>query len=358
MRPTVGVVLGTRPEVIKLAPLIRRLRETGWCRDVIIVSGQHGDLVRQALADWSIEAPDIPPPPTGHTDPTELVDILAARLRESMAPLGLSFVLVQGDTATALAGAKAAATLGIPVGHVEAGLRTYDLEHPFPEEMYRQAIARLARLHFAPTPVSEQNLLAEGIEAEWIAVTGNTVVDALLQRGPPLPKTTTRQPLALVTLHRRELIPNLDTVIEGLRRVLERNADLRLMIPLHPNPAFGGPLRAGVGWHSRVSIVEPMTHSDFLNLLTQVALVITDSGGVQEEAAILGVPLVIVRRVTERPEVLANGRSVIAGFAPAAIEEAVARVRAVGPALEYSWLLGDGRAAVRIEDRLRSFLRA
>jgi len=358
MKPTIGMVLGTRPEVIKLAPLILRLRDAGWCRDLTVISGQHGDLARQALADWGLDASNMPPLPTGHADPLELVDILASRLRALIAPLDLSIALVQGDTATALAGARAAATLGIPVGHVEAGLRTYDLANPYPEEMYRQAIALIAQLHFAPTAISEQNLLGEGIGTEQIAVTGNTVVDALLQRGPPLPATRTCQPLALVTLHRRELVPNLASVLEGLRRVLETNRDLRLLLPLHPNPTFAAPLRAGLGQHPRVSIVAPMAHSEFLELLPQVSVVITDSGGVQEEAATLGVPLVIVRRVTERPEVLENGRSMIAGFEPSAIQDAVARVRALGPAPDYSCVLGDGSAAMRIEQRLRLFLRA
>jgi len=356
MTPTIAVAMGTRPEVIKLAPVIERLRDAGWCSVVLVASGQHGDLLPQTLAACGLHVPCIPPAPVGQHGPRELVDALSDRLRPMLARRGLSLVLVHGDTATALAGARAAADLGIPVGHVEAGLRTYDIDHPFPEEMHRQAIAKLARLHFAPTQAAAANLMREGIPADAIAITGNTVVDALLREAAlPAPPPTAER-LAVVTLHRRELKPHLDQVVAGLLAVIEAHADLRMVIPIHPNPAVSAPLTAAFAAHSRVDIVPPLPHAVFLGLLRRAAVVITDSGGVQEEAATLGVPLVIVRKVTERPEVLASARSAVVGFQPAAIDRAVAHALTLARSAGYDWVVGNGRAAALIESRLRLFL--
>lgn len=361
----IGVVLGTRPEVIKMAPVIERLRDAGWCRVTLLPSGQHGALLRQAFADAGFDAgldgasggpaPPLPaplpaPPPS---DPARLVDALARRLRTLMEKGAFDLVLVHGDTASALAGAQAAAALGIAVGHVEAGLRTYDLKNPFPEEGHRQSIARLASLHFAPTPGAAENLRREGIPDERILVTGNTIVDALRRIAPVTPDRPAAG-AALVTLHRRELLPHLPAVLDGLRDALRRYADLRLVLPVHPNPAVAAPLRAAFGTEPRVALVEPLPHPQFLGLLQRARLVVTDSGGVQEEAAVLGVPLVIVRRVTERPEVLESGRAVLTGFDPAAIAAAIGWALALPPAgpgraTPSAALLGDGRASLRIE---------
>jgi len=354
MRLCVGVVIGTRPEVIKLIPVIDRLHDAGWSRVVLLPSGQHGHLLRQALAQYGLDQLEVPPPPTTN-HPAELVDILAERLRTSMAHCRPDIVLVQGDTATALAGARIAAELGIPVAHVEAGLRTYDLDQPFPEESNRQAISRLASLHFAPTAGAAANLIRESIPAASVFVTGNTIVDALARTVPDSSVEPADRPIAVVTLHRRELAPHVERVVSGLQDVLEDHDELHMVIPVHPNPAISATLRSAFGTHDRVDIVAPLPHARFVSLLRKAAVVITDSGGVQEEAAILGVPLVVARRVTERPEVLEGSRAIMAGYDSNSIRMAVNRALRMSPNRDRNELLGDGHAAVHIERCLQTF---
>jgi len=354
MRPCVGVVMGTRPEVIKLIPVIDRLHDAGWSRVILLVSGQHSHLLRQALAQYSLDQLEVPPPPTT-SHPAELVGILAERLRTSMAHCRPDIVLVQGDTATALAGAKVAAELGIPVAHVEAGLRTYDLDQPFPEEFNRQAISRLASLHFAPTAGAAANLVRESIPAASVFVTGNTIVDALARTIPNSSAEPANRSIAVVTLHRRELAPYVDQVVSGLQNVLEDHDELQMVIPVHPNPAIGATLRSAFGANERVDIVAPLPHARFVSLLRQAAVVITDSGGVQEEAAVLGVPLVVARRVTERPEVLEGNRAIVAGYDSNSIRMASNRALRMSPNKDRNELFGDGRAAVHIERCLQTF---
>jgi UDP-N-acetylglucosamine 2-epimerase (non-hydrolysing) len=353
---TIGVIFGTRPEVIKLVPVIERLRATDWCQVALLPSGQHGHLLRQAMSECGLENLPLPPPPPPQ-DPARLVRTLAERLRAMLEGVCPDMVLVHGDTATALAGAEAAVELHIPVGHVEAGLRTYDLDHPYPEEHHRQTIARLARLHFAPTPAAAGNLLNEGVDPSTVLMTGNTIVDMLqrvrLATASPYPDT---ERLAIVTLHRRELLPHLDKVVAGLHAAVDSHPELRVVIPLHTNPAVAEPLRAAFGHHPRVDVIPALPYPQFLGLLSNASVVVTDSGGVQEEASILGVPLVIARQVTERPEVLMNGRAVVAGFDAGAIRNAVFWALGLGPATGRDDFLGDGRAAERIEQGLKDFL--
>jgi UDP-N-acetylglucosamine 2-epimerase (non-hydrolysing) len=208
MKPCLGIVLGTRPEVIKLPPVVHRLRVAGWCRVAVLPSGQHGHMLRQALAGCRMSDVDVPPPPPPTSDPAQQVERLAGTLGQAIARARPDAVLVQGDTATALAGAIAAARFDIPVCHVEAGLRTHDLRQPYPEEGNRRAIARLARLHFAPTPLAAANLLDEGCPADRVFVTGNTIVDAMLGAHPASTSPERVRPFGIVTLHRRELLPH------------------------------------------------------------------------------------------------------------------------------------------------------
>jgi UDP-N-acetylglucosamine 2-epimerase (non-hydrolysing) len=357
MKPCIAIVMGTRPEVIKLAPVVARLRAAGWCRVAPIYSGQQAELVRQTLAEFGLAAGDVPSPPACTGDPVELVNRLSDQLRPALSSLKSDFVLVHGDTATALAGARTAVRLGLNVGHVEAGLRTYDLQHPFPEEGHRQAIAKLARVHFAPTPVAAANLAREGIAASAVMMTGNTIVDAMSPRVSTLRETSSATPLAIVTLHRRELAPHLVSVLRGLSMVLQRQQNLFMIVPAHPNPAITVPLRAALGDHHRVSIVAPLPHMRFLDLLQRAAVVITDSGGVQEEAAILGIPLVVVRQVTERPEILDNGLSRVTGFGSQALVDGVSWALSQGRVETRAAGFGDGRASDRIEQGLHLLLR-
>jgi UDP-N-acetylglucosamine 2-epimerase (non-hydrolysing) len=353
----IGIVFGTRPEVIKLVPVIARLRAADWCKLALLPTGQHGHLLRQAMSECGLPPMPLPPPPLLH-DPARLVRTLTQRARLMFDTVRPRLVLVHGDTATALAGAQAAVELGIPVGHVEAGLRTYDLQNPYPEEQNRQTIARLAQLHFAPTPAARCNLLGEGIAPASVFMTGNTTVDMLqsvrLAAGAPI---RDGERLAVVTLHRRELVPSIDQVVAGLSSAVECHPDLRVVIPLHHNPAIAQPLRAAFGHHPRIELIAALPYPKFLALLASASVVVTDSGGVQEEAAILGVPLVVARRLTERPEVLTSGRGVVTGFDAAAIQQAVGWALGLGPATGLADdSLGDGHAADRIEMVLKDFL--
>lgn len=355
-KPCIGVVLGTRPEALKLAPIVHRLREAGWSRVEVLASGQQGALVRQALASCRIYGIQIPR--IAALDSDRQVDALGDALRPSMARTHPDGIVVHGDTATALAGARVAVQLGIPVFHVEAGLRTHDLRQPYPEEAHRCAIAKLAALHFAPTPIASANLLDEGVPAENVFVTGNTIVDVLM-RGDRRRRTRVRvPPIGVVTLHRRELRPHLDSVITGIERVLQDHAGLTLIIPAHPNPHISDPLVRTFRTQARAHIVPPLPHGRFLALLARASVVITDSGGVQEEAALLGVPLVIARNLTERPEVLFGGRAIVAGYDGERIREAVDAALKWAPSLCSTQMLGDGQAALRIEQHLFRFFSA
>jgi UDP-N-acetylglucosamine 2-epimerase (non-hydrolysing) len=351
MTPSIAIVIGTRPEAIKLTPVIQRLRAAAWPRVVVLPSGQHGDELLRVLGECQLEYDGMPPPP-GVATPDELVAHLTKGLQARLASHKPDFVLVHGDTASAMAGALAATSLDIRLGHVEAGLRTYDLQHPYPEESYRQAIARLARLHFAPTEAAAANLRREGVPPKTIFVTGNTIVDRIRQLRVDDASDTPTEAFLLATLHRRELAPFLDDVVEGLGRVLAARPEFRILMPAHPSPTISQPLRRTLGRHPRVKIVPPLPHLAFLDLMRRAAVVITDSGGVQEEAAVLGAPLVVVRRTTERPEAVQDGRAIIAGFGPAeiaaAVDVAIRSPRGLG-----SVALGDGYAAARIVQILK-----
>jgi UDP-N-acetylglucosamine 2-epimerase (non-hydrolysing) len=346
--------MGTRPEVIKLSPVIGRLRMAGWCRLVQLNSGQQGALLQRTLAEFGLEHEHVAPGAAQH--PVVLVEMLAARLRPAMARARPDIVLVHGDTATALAGTQAAVELGIPVGHVEAGLRTYNLEHPFPEEGHRQAIARLASLHFAPTTAAMENLIREGVDPSSVLLTGNTVVDAMNgEDAAPSARERAANPVALVTLHRRELAPFVNSVIDGLAKALDDHPELAVILPAHPNPTISAPLRAAFGSHPQVDIVQPLPHAQFLAQLAKASLVMTDSGGVQEEAATLGIPLVVAREVTERPEILTNGRAIVAGFDAETLRRAIGWALKLPRAAGRHATFGDGRASDRIEMRLKAF---
>ncbi len=359
MKRCIAIVLGTRPEAIKLLPVIERLSSASWCRLELVASGQQGPLLRQALAATAWRDLDIPAVPPHAPDATSRLGLLADQLRPRLASLRPDVVVVHGDTATAMAGAQVAQALGLRIAHVEAGLRTYDLAHPYPEEAYRQAIARLGWLHFAPTQASADNLVREGVPAGQVVVTGNTIVDTLLRDGLPADAAFRGDgacQLAIVTLHRQELEPQLGGVVEGLLGALSDHADLQLRIPTHPNLAVTRSLQRALAGQERVHWFEPLPHAGFLALLRRADVVITDSGGVQEEASVLGIPMVVVRKATERPEVMAGGRARLTGFDAQALRGAVTWALQLGPFQGMSGWLGDGQAAVRIAQTLSQAL--
>ncbi len=312
----VVVVLGTRPEAIKLAPVVWALRESPDAECVIVSTGQHREMLDSMLAAFGIE-PDIE---LAAMRPRQSLSGLTALLVES---LGSTFrdeqpdaVLVQGDTTSAFCGALAAFYEDIPVGHVEAGLRTGNLRSPFPEEANRKLVGTLAQWHFCPTHISRQNLIDEGVPSERIFVTGNTVIDALLwargQSGGQIPPKT-RPRRILLTLHRRE---NQGEAMRGLAmaiRDLAVRGDVDVVFPVHLNPAVRDvvlPVLSGV---DGIHLCEPLGYFAFVDALDSADLVLTDSGGLQEEAPSLGKPVLVLRDTTERPEAVSAGVARLVG---------------------------------------------
>jgi len=362
---TVLVILGTRPEAIKLAPVVQELRRRQGIRVVVVATGQHQVLARQALGVFGLK-PD--------------VALEAARAGSSLAASGASIlsavdgvlgthqadvVVVQGDTTSALMGGLAAFHRGVPVAHVEAGLRTGSMTSPFPEEMNRRLLSHLASIHFAPTIRAAEALVAEGVSVETVCVTGNTVVDALREirlsaeyRKGKLPITLKPQErLLLVTVHRRENFgAPLDGICTAVATIAERHGDVQIVIPVHPNPVVRRTINARLGSTAGVSLVEPLDYPSFISLLEASWLVLTDSGGVQEEAPVLGVPVVVLRSNTERQEALDEGVAWLVGTDPEGIVRAVtgllADPSAYAEAAHEVSPFGDGHAAARVVDAL------
>jgi len=377
---TVALIVGTRPEAIKMAPVYQALRASTRLRPVLLATAQHRQMLDQALADLGLRADhDLDLMQAGQTLPALTGRVLAS-VGGWLGAHRPDLVLVQGDTTTVLGSALAAFYAGIPVGHVEAGLRTASLRSPFPEEMNRRVTSTLARWHFCPTEGARANLLREGHPAAQCHVTGNTVVDALLgarerSRLAPgeLPAFAARlglsagfaarhlvpggAPWVLVTGHRRESFGGgFERICEALRRLADAHPDLGIVYPVHLNPQVQEPVRRLLGGHPRVELIAPAGYLDFIRLLDRAAFVLTDSGGVQEEAPSLGKPVLVLREDTERPEGVAAGTCVLVGTDPARIVAEATRLL-VDPA-EYARRsglrnpYGDGQAA----DRIRGIL--
>jgi UDP-N-acetylglucosamine 2-epimerase (non-hydrolysing) len=354
------VLLGTRPEAIKLGPVILALRAAGTPASVV-ATGQHAELARQALAMFGIQPDrDLELMREGQTLDYVLGSAVEAigRLFDEQRPRA---VLVQGDTTSMLGAALTAFHHRIPVGHVEAGLRSGNMDHPFPEEMNRRAASVVARWHFAPTERSAANLRAEGIEA-GIHVTGNTVVDALRimrERGvigasPATADLLDGRPYLIATAHRRESWGGGIAAIAGaLREVLDAEPELHLLFITHPNPVARQPVTDALAAHPRARVLDWIAYGEFLALLDGALFAVSDSGGVQEEGATLGIPVLVTRTTTERPEGVDAGASALVGTDRETVRDAVrallhdadrmGAMRAAG-----ANLYGDGRAAERI----------
>jgi UDP-N-acetylglucosamine 2-epimerase (non-hydrolysing) len=361
------VVFGTRAEAIKLCVLIRRLQSSPNHFDVrTCVTAQHRSMLDQVLRTFEVTPDyDLNLMREGQTLGGSTAAVLAA-LDPVLAEELPDLVLVQGDTTTAFAAALAAFYARIPVGHVEAGLRSGDTSSPFPEEINRQFIGRLATLHFAATPGAFLNLCQEGVAASAITVTGNTVVDAVhyvrgaLAQGL-LPQKTwpfldPRRKLIVATAHRRESFgPGLARMCEALA-TLSRRDDVQVVFPVHRNPAVWWEVRRLLGCCPRIHLCEPLEYSAFLSLLSRSHLVLTDSGGIQEEAPSLGKPLLVMRRNTERPEGLEAGVAKLVGTDPAVIVAEAARLLddpvLHGRMTQARNPYGDGKACQRIVNAL------
>jgi UDP-N-acetylglucosamine 2-epimerase (non-hydrolysing) len=320
----VHLIAGTRPEAVKLAPVVTAMREAGLLRPVLVASGQHPVMVNQALAAFDL-APDVTLLVDRNTgSQAELLTAMIRQLDELWAERAPAAVIVQGDTTTSLAGALAAFWRRIPVVHLEAGLRSGDLDSPFPEEANRRLVAQVAALHLAPTPLAAMNLLDENIATGDVLITGNTVVDAALAvaaRKLPYENAAVAQSrsadgnrLVLVTAHRRESWGEpLERILAAVAELVAKYQDIDVILPTHPNPAVRQQVEAALGGIERVTVTGPLPYPDLSRLLSEAYLVLTDSGGIQEEAPSFGVPALVLRDVTERVESLDAGCAKLVG---------------------------------------------
>jgi len=366
------IIFGTRPEAIKLAPLAEALRTMPGGREpVLCVTGQHRGLLDQVLEIFQLKpAYDLDLMTPGQTLVQSCSRILAG-LEPVLEEAKPDFVLVQGDTTTAFAGALAAFYHGVPVGHVEAGLRTGDLRQPFPEEANRVLASRIATLHFAATEWAARNLLREGAGPDGVFVTGNTGVDAVLaavarlESGALRPRVRPEWPadrkMVLVTAHRRESFgQGFERICDALEQ-LSRRGDTHLIYPVHPNPNVRRVVDRRLAGNSAVTLLDPLDYVSFVDLMRRSHFLITDSGGVQEEGPSLGKPILVLRDKTERPEAVEAGTVRLVGTATAKIlsesnlllddgEEYARRSRVHNP-------YGDGRASERIAGHIDKYFK-
>ncbi len=310
----VAIVAGTRPEVVKLAPVRAMLNAGGGFEVCWVSTEQQSTLNEQALAVFGIEPEArLSPPGEGESLGARFAHVMGV-LDKAFARLQPDLVIVQGDTSSTAAGAMAAFARQIPVAHVEAGLRTFDLDTPFPEEGWRCVVGQLAAVHFAPTPQAAENLLRCGVPADRINMTGNTGIDSVRLAAPSLVIDPPVGRRITATLHRREhWDASLDHVMEALLDIRDRTPDLEVVFVSHANPALKSRVMAHLAGQERVRVADPMDYMDFLALLKGSSLVLSDSGGVQEEATVLGVPALILRDSTERPEAITAGVSRLVG---------------------------------------------
>ena len=365
-QPRVTIVLGTRPEAIKLAPVIRTFQACDALNTRVVLTGQHREMVTQVMDLFGLKADQDLNLMTPRQTLTHVTCAALQGLREDFQAYPPGMVLVQGDTTTAFAAGLAAFYEQIPVGHVEAGLRTDNLLDPFPEEANRRLLSQIATLHFAPTMKAEANLKASGVVGE-ISVTGNTVIDALLLMAESAPEIGfdkldwSTQRVILATVHRRENWGDrLQDIASGMLQILDRHPDTALLLPLHRNPTVREPLQQLLGEHSRVVLTEPLDYDRLVTAMKGCTLLLTDSGGLQEEAPALGKPVLVLRRTTERPEAVDAGTARLVGTDPGVILEEASRLlsdpdayeamsRAVNP-------FGDGKASGRILESCRRLL--
>ncbi|MBD2157527.1 UDP-N-acetylglucosamine 2-epimerase (non-hydrolyzing) [Leptolyngbya sp. FACHB-16] len=360
------IILGTRPEAIKLAPVIQRFRANPRFDTRVVLTGQHREMVEQVMDLFHLTADQdlaIMQPRQSLTDITcRSLQGLEALFKEIQPQM----VLVQGDTTTAFAAAIAAFYQQIPVGHVEAGLRTDDLFNPFPEEANRRLISQVAQLNFAPTEKSVQHLKQSSIVGH-IHLTGNTVIDALLtvagqQPDCPIPNLDWSQyRVLLATVHRRENWgAPLQDIITSFLQILDKFPDTALLLPMHRNPTVREPLQERLGNHPRIFLTEPLDYAELVGAMQRCYLLLTDSGGLQEEAPSLGKPVLVLRETTERPEAVEAGTARLVGTDPETVI-AIASDLLSNPASYQAMAnavnpFGDGHASERIEQLVEEYL--
>ncbi len=359
---TVMLVFGTRPEAIKMCPLVNELKTRKDIHTVVCVTGQHRQMLDQVLDAFDV-APDFDL--SVMKDKQTLFDIttnILNRIGDVLDTVKPDVVLVHGDTSTTFVTALACFYKQIPVGHVEAGLRTYNIYSPYPEEFNRQAVSIISKYNFAPTELSKENLIREGKAEETIFVTGNTAIDAL--------KTTVREDykhseldwangsrLIMITAHRRENLGRpMHNMFRAIRRVMEEHPDVKALYPIHMNPVVRQAAEEELGGFERIRIIEPLEVLDFHNFLARSYMILTDSGGIQEEAPSLGKPVLVMRDTTERPEGIKAGTLKLVGTDETVIYEnfklLLENEEAYAKMSEASNPYGDGFACKRIADIL------
>lgn len=356
------MVFGTRPEAIKMCPLVKELKSRDNTKTIVCVTGQHRQMLDQVLDTFDVK-PDYDLAVMKERQTLfDITNTILSKIRQVLEVERPDVVLVHGDTSTTFVTALACFYLQIPVGHVEAGLRTYDIYSPYPEEFNRQAVGIISRYHFAPTQMAMQNLTNEGKKADTIYVTGNTAIDAL--------QTTVREDyshphlewaknsrLIMITAHRRENLGEpMRNMFRAIRRVMDEHPDVKAIYPIHMNPVVRQTADEILSGTDRIRIIEPLDVIDFHNFLSRCYLVLTDSGGIQEEAPSLGKPVLVMRDSTERPEGIAAGTLKLVGTSEEVIyqnfkqllEDETEYARMSGASNPY----GDGKASKRIADIL------
>ena len=359
---TVMLVFGTRPEAIKMCPLVNELKTRKGLRTVVCVTGQHRQMLDQVLAAFGVE-PDYDL--SIMKDKQTLFDIttnILNRIKSVLEEVRPDVVLVHGDTSTTFVTALACFYLQIPVGHVEAGLRTYNIYSPYPEEFNRQAVSIISQYNFAPTARARDNLLHEGKRAETIFVTGNTAIDALqttVREDYTHPELTWAQGsrLIVITAHRRENLGEpMHHMFRAIRRIMDEHPDVKAIYPIHMNPVVRQAADEELRGCDRIHIIEPLEVLDFHNLLARSYLILTDSGGIQEEAPSLGKPVLVMRDTTERPEGIDAGTLRLVGTNEDVIYRNFKQLLEDNDAYQAmahaSNPYGDGRACRRIADIL------
>ena len=359
---TVMLVFGTRPEAIKMCPLVNELKTRKNIKTVVCVTGQHRQMLDSVLEAFNV-VPDYDL--SIMKDKQTLFDIttnILNKIKAVLEEVKPDTVLVHGDTSTTFVTALACFYMSIPVGHVEAGLRTYNIYSPYPEEFNRQAVSIISKYNFAPTEMSRNNLLREGKSEENIYITGNTAIDAL--------KTTVKEDyfheelewasdsrLIVITAHRRENLGEpMHQMFRAIRRIIDENPDVKAIYPIHMNPVVRQAAQEELAGCDRIHIIEPLDVLDFHNFLSRCYMILTDSGGVQEEAPSLGKPVLVMRDTTERPEGIAAGTLKLVGTNEETIYESFKELLENKEAYEKmskaSNPYGDGKASIRIADIL------
>ena len=362
---SVCITLGTRPEAIKLAPVIRAFRAQPDMKTQVILTGQHREMVQQVMDLFELSADaDLKIMQPGQTL-TDITQGCLGGLGELWREKPPQLVIVQGDTTTAFAAALAAFYQQIPIGHVEAGLRTDNLFNPYPEEANRRLISQIAQLHFAPTTLAVENLRRSDVTGQ-VHLTGNTVIDALLtvaQQKPACPidgLDWQKYRVLLATVHRRENWGEpLRDILTSFEQILSQFPDTALLLPMHRNPTVREPIQKALGNHPRVFLTEPLDYAQLVGAIQHCYLLLTDSGGLQEEAPSLGKPVLVLRETTERPEAIAAGTAKLVGTDPAVVTKAAGELlsqpqvyeemaNAINP-------FGDGTASQKIIDIVRNY---